>query len=188
MCVAKRVSLLFTCAIALRAGAAAAQAMPPPIPEPAAAEETRWYGWQMLLTDGAGFGVFALGMGRDPNENAVYLPAVAVGLGTLALSGPMIHAVHGNWAKAGYSLALRAGLMLLGAAIGGNTRCNYAYDHEGCEAINAIYGLAIGGGIAVFLDAVLIGHERIERPTRNDPILVLVPMRAGGGLSLGGRF
>jgi hypothetical protein len=185
---AKRASLLIVCGLALRASAAAGQVQPPPAQEPTAPTETHWYGWQMLLTDAAGAGVFVLGMGKDPNENEIYVPALAVGLGTLALSGSINHAAHGNWAKAGYSLALRAGLMLAGAAIGGSSRCGYAYDHEGCPAVNAIYGTAIGGGLAAFLDAIFFGHESIARPPSNDLIYVFVPQRGGGALSLVGRF
>lgn len=180
--------LLIVCGIALRASAAAGQVAPAPAPEAAAPAETRWYGWEMLLTDAASFGVFVLGMGRDPNENEPFVPALALGLGTLALSGPMIHAGRGSWARAGYSLALRAGLMLAGAAIGANTRCRYAYDHEGCPIVNAIYGLAIGGGVAAFLDAVAFGHQPVARPASNDPIFVFVPQRGGGGLAFSGRF
>jgi hypothetical protein len=189
----RRASLLIACGLALRVSAAAGQVAPVAVPEPPASEpavplDTHWYGWEMLLTDGAGFGVFALGMGTDANENEASFPAVVLGLGTLAFSGPMIHAGHGSWAKAGYSFALRAAFMSLGAAIGMSTRCDYAYDHEGCPIVNAIYGTAVGGGIAAFLDAVLFGHERVVRPTGNDPILGFVPLRGGGGLSFVGRF
>jgi hypothetical protein len=127
-------------------------------------------------------------MEMDANRNVAAFSAVMLSLGTFAVAGPIIHAAHGSWPKAGYSFVLRFVLMSIGAAVGANTDCDYAYDHEGCWVLHAIYGLAVGGAVAGLLDAAVIGHERVVRPTGSAPVVGFMPLRGGGGLSLVGRF
>ena len=192
-------SIACACGLALRAGSAAGQAPPPePWPQaapPVAAEPTveRWYGWQTLLAD-TGVLTLAIGLGGrvDERNTAAVIGAVVAGLGAFALSGPIVHAAHGHWPKAGGSFALRSGLLLLGGALGyaiGQDGCaQYAYDHEGCGIGEGAAGLVIGALLAIIGDAAVLAREQVPVSARGAPAFAFTPLRGGGGLALIGRF
>lgn len=191
------------CAIALRAVSVAAQVAPPPAPWPQAApppavapaEPTveRWYGWQTLLAD-TGVLTLAIGLGGavDERDEAAVIGAVVAGVGAFALAGPIVHAAHGHWRKAGGSLALRGGLLLLGGALGyaiGEESCGqYVYDHEGCGIGEGAAGLVIGGVLAIIADSAILARDQVPLPARPAPAVTFTPLRGGGGLALFGRF
>ena len=114
------------------------------------------------------------------------------GLGAFVFGGPIVHAAHGHWAKAGGSLALRLGLpVLLWAAAfsaGLGSWVNHLLMGCGAAVIGAFAGLA-GVALAVWLDAGLLARERVAAPVRSQPIVAFMLLRAdGGALSLVGRF
>ena len=198
--------LTMACAL-VRASTAAGQT-PPLAPErwPVAAPEvaseptasvpppaTRWYGWQTLLAD---FGALALtirlGASVDEHNDAAVVGAVVASVGAFALGGPIVHAAHGHWEKAGGSLALRGGLMLLGGLVGwgiGADACSqYFYDHEGCALGYAVVGLVAGTAASIIVDASLLGREPVPTSAPSQTQFVFAPTRSGGGLSLIGHF
>jgi len=193
-------------ALVLRVGTAAAQTPPPVAPEPwpqtaappLAAEPPRppvmrWYGWQTLAADiGAVTLTLVLGANVDERSDAAVIGTAALGATAFLLGGPTVHAAHGHWDKAGISLALRVGLVLLaggiGAAIGGDACGQYHYDHEFCAEGYALAGAVIGAGAAVIVDAAL-GSEEIAPRAARTPRVAFTPLRGGGGsLSLAAHF
>jgi hypothetical protein len=192
------------CGLVLCSRAAAAQvpAVPPePWPEagptipisPAAPVLERWYGWQTLLTDAAAITLtVALTANADEHDDAAVIGAFVIGASAFALGGPIVHAAHGHWGKAGISLASRLGLSFIGAAIGagiGADSCSqYVYDHDGCAIEDGALGLIAGAAIAVIVDAAVLAREPVPAPSRNDALFVFTPLRSGGGLTLVGKF
>jgi hypothetical protein len=173
---------------------------PSPSPSPSASPSAspspsidRWYGWQILIADAGalGFTALALGASAAHSSDAAALPPLAVAAGSFVFGGPVVHAVHGHWGKAGGSLALRVGLPLLGWLAGagvGQGSCHYNYDHEGCWVGYAALGLLAGGVAAMIVDDALLGHERVTASPRSQASVAFTPSRDGGGLSVVGRF
>ena len=82
---------------------------------PAAASETdsRWYGWQPMISDGASAALITGGV-----EGFVdYNPLFAIGLGTYLLGAPTIHFAHGQFLQGSASFGLRLGLPLVGLGV-----------------------------------------------------------------------
>lgn len=152
----------------------------------------RWYGWQTLAADiGAVTLTLVLGANVDERNDAAVIGTAALGATAFLLGGPIVHAAHGHWDKAGISLALRAGLVLLaagvGAAIGADACGQYHYDHEFCAEGYALAGAVIGAGAAVIVDAAL-GSDEIATRAASTPRVAFTPLRGGGSLSLAARF
>ena len=116
--------------------------MPPPglsrfgSPAP---KKTRWYGYQLMLTDVA---TLALTISTESGE------VFALGY----LLGPVVvHGANGNGGKAVGAPLLRAGLPLAGGLIGAATAdCNGGQDF--CGLGEAIAGVLIGGLTALIID------------------------------------
>jgi hypothetical protein len=191
--------------LVMPAAAAAGQTLPaaaepqppvaPPLAEPTPAlPESRWYGWQTLAPDAVAVGLAALALHLDSNGANVSTVEglLAVSGGIFLLDGPIVHGLHGQPARAGWSIGLRVGLALLGWPVGfstGEGACRkYAYDHEGCPYEYAAYGVIFGAATAAFLDAVILGHQPVPERARPRPVFVFAPLRDGGALSLAGRF
>ena len=125
------------------------------------------------------------------DDDAAALRAALVGGSGFLFGGPIVHAAHGHWAKAGYSLALRAGLALVGAGIGGaygESACGqYQFDHEGCSIGYGAFGLFVGAATAMVADAAIFGREPVTDRASNSSV-AFTPLRDGAALSLVGRF
>src|SRR5215467_11328850 len=68
--------------------------------------ETRWYGWQTLLVDGA-----AIGLGVATRNAGVFL-------GAYALGAPIVHVAHERFGEAAGSLGLRVVMPLAAGGAG----------------------------------------------------------------------
>lgn len=199
--------LLITSGLVLRASIATAQTPPPPVPEPwpqapgplapplapPPPRETRWYGWQTLLSDVGALALTimaATSAGHD--DDAAALRAALIGGSAFLLGGPAIHVAHGHGQTAGISFALRLGVPLIAggiaAGIASGSCGQYVYDHEGCEVGPAAFGFALGALMAIILDASVLGRDEIPARTTSVPSVAFTPQRGGGGLSFGGRF
>jgi hypothetical protein len=79
----------------------------------------------------------------------------AVGLAGALFGGPIIHAAHDDWGRAGWSLGARVGMPAIGVFVGGEV-CD---DHDvlGCLA-DGLIGAAIGLVGAQVLDATVIAR------------------------------
>ena len=91
------------------------------------------------------------GAPTDSCHNEVAETLILAGIAGYALGGPMIHAAHGRWDKAGYSLGLR--VVPVAAAIGMG------------EVFGAGDGapVLVGGAAlaAMVLDSALLGYETV---------------------------
>ncbi len=159
-------------------------------PRPA---DREWYGWQVLLVDGAsvvGTPLVAVAASSAGATSA----AVLVGLGGYFFGGPMVHAVHGRPGVALGSLALRVGLPVVGGIAGamfdkcGNTR-------ELCLPAHAALGIVAGALGAIALDAGLLAYEKeageearardARRSRRTIQLTPAIAPRREGGVDVG---
>lgn len=104
--------------------------------------ESRWYGWQTLMVDGAAI-----------------LIASDVSVPIYVLGGPIVHWSHGNVGRGFGSLGLRVGapLLLAAAFVSG---CDGDGD-MGCLG-EALIGLLLGSGAAIAIDAAVIARDTVE--------------------------
>lgn len=110
----------------------------PPPPEPEL--ESRWYGWQILIVDGA---------------SIVTMP-ILVGVGGYFLGGPIVHAAHGHWGTSAASLGVRVAGPIIGIAAMGGFDCKGDF----C-GLGALVGAVAGAGGAIALDVALFAHEKV---------------------------
>jgi len=114
--------------------------------------ERRWYGWQIILTDGA-----ALVSLAAVSESSAWGD---LALGLYVAGGPIVHLAHENGSQAAGSVGLRllapAGGMLIGFVLGAleNPSCD-------CEGglIGAGGGLVVGTVAASILDIALLAYD-----------------------------
>jgi hypothetical protein len=124
----------------------------PPAPPPPTT--SRWYGWQVLLVDGAAV------LAGAATEN---LP---VTLGVYALGAPIVHAAHGRGGAALGSFGLRLALPLVAGGVMyalTDRRCGEG-SGDWCGLGSVIYGiLGAGAGMitASLFDAFAIARESV---------------------------
>jgi hypothetical protein len=160
----------------------------PPAASWEAPSKRRWYGWQTLLVDVPSFALWIGGAASSPQS-----PALAVvGFTGFILDGPIVHAAHGHWGKAGASIAFRAGTVLL-AGVGAVGCINDPVSSEsGCRSGYATL-LVVGSlGVlaAVAVDAAVIAREDVK-PDEGDHVgvrVLIAEKGRGGGLVLGGAL
>lgn len=158
--------------------------------EPKAEERERhWYGWQTLATDGVSFTMMGLGVGSIIHETTSYRSTdnhttsgflIATGAAGYLFAAPTVHALHGHWGKAGASLALRGGPLVLGTGIiaaGGNKAG------------------ALGGGViflgvlaALIVDSAVVANEDVVPAPRTAIAPTYDPKSRAGGLSFAAEF
>ena len=128
---------------------AATPPAPPPHPDEA---DRRWYGWQIILTDGAAIA-------------SVAMAAHGSGWGDLGLTlylggGPVVHFAHGNAAKGAGSLALRVAVPLGSALVGGLLGALVGGSPSGCSGFFCPSPAEIGIGAGVLLG--LLGASIVD--------------------------
>ena len=142
----------------------------------ACADDSKWYGWQTLASDGATLA--ASGITAVAIKGGTAVPAVILVSGYL-IPPPIIHAAHGNGGAAAASLGLRVGLaglgILTGAAIGDGMLGKFA--------LVVVLG-SVGALAASVIDAAALGYE--DRPS---PSPAPSPQQSGlRVVSFGGTF
>jgi hypothetical protein len=121
------------------------------LPAAPAVTESEWYGWQILLADGATFGMAAV---TEQGE-------IALGwIGT----GAVVHAAHGNYGRSVASVGLRVGLPLLGASAGAASASGCTGDF--CGLGDVLVGGLVGMGAAEVIDLVMANDEHDIAPPR----------------------
>jgi hypothetical protein len=148
----------------------------------AATQQTSWYGYQVVLTDGA-----SIGLGLLTDSPTVLIAGY--------LLGPIIiHGVHRRPGLAVLSPMMRVLLPVLGVAIGSQFKSCNAYGDE-CAVGGTIVGGSIGVAAAMILDWSL-GFEKSSTPPAPNPrpagfaltALGVAPHEGGLNLVFGGRF
>jgi hypothetical protein len=122
-----------------------------PVLHPRGAEETRWYGWQLLVSDAASISVGVAGASLSGGDDIIPL-----GVMGYLVAPVVIHATHGQGLRALASVGLRGGLPLvaaLAAAIGASGCGSQHYDD--CQTSWGIAGLVTGIVTAIAVDAAL---------------------------------
>jgi hypothetical protein len=125
-------------------------------------EPPLWYGWQTLSLDGlllaGGFGALQLSStSSDLGEAFMWVPVVG-----FAVGGPTIHLIHHEPWRALGSFGLRAGLPVLGGAIGTGliASCPPAEgDYGNCGLGELLMGVATGVIVASLIDGLALARE-----------------------------
>ena len=160
--------------------------------ESPAPQRSEWYGWQTALVDVASLGLGAAVIGLSGNSSSGSGAENVAGVlmvSTFVLGGPVVHAAHGQWGKAGASLGLRLGAPAAGALGGflaGSASCPHDDGDVPCSAVGAGIGLIAGAATAIIVDAVMIAYEPEQTATRGVrvvPVLIAEHDRWGAGLS-----
>jgi hypothetical protein len=170
---------------------------------PAAAAAPRWYGWQPLIVDASSIammvgGGFVGGSGTMPLE-------FLGGTGYL-LGAPIIHDAHGQFGRAGTSLALRVllpaastivGVLVAWAAFPNGTHSGggdsySSVDKSVYQAAGGFIGFGLGALTAVFVDDLSLAKERVPTPLLPDSRPTIGPRlgatRGGATFGVGGTF
>jgi hypothetical protein len=143
---------------------------PPPAYEARPRTETKWYGWQTLLVDGAALTTSMLLL--SVNNDDAHAASAVVGLGGYALGGPIVHWSNGQVGKGFASLGLRVGAPVLGALTGAIVLLPVSDSDNLASAVGAIFGTIAGTAAAVAIDSaalarkrVTVTHDEAKRPT-----------------------
>ena len=114
--------------------------------------ETKWYGHHVMLADLA-----VIGLGAASGEPAIILSSV--------LSGPLVHAFHGNSKGAGLSALVRATLPLGGFLLGAAAGSDDCVSDRGalCGFGYIFIGGALGFGAALGIDYFLLSKKTVTR-------------------------
>jgi hypothetical protein len=137
---------------------------PSPAPEPTT-HETRWYGWQPLIADGASTALIVVGTvfvvraaASDTSASSVVLLApLSLGVLGYLFAAPTIHWAHGRVGTGFASLALRALSPLAGVGLGALVQGVAGHDNTS----GGIVGGVVGATAAVVVDDAVLARERI---------------------------
>lgn len=139
--------------------------------------ETRWYGWQPLGVDAATITTVSL----VNNGTAWYL-----GVGTYLLTGPVAHAIHGNWNAAIMSLPARAVVPFAVGLAGVKVSCightPGAMD-DSCAERGLLGGVLVGAVAMSALEAGLFSYEKVEPQPQITPTASITSNGATFGLA-----
>jgi hypothetical protein len=153
------------------------------------APRTQTYRGWIAGTSAAALGLYVLGglsEGENGRDTELSGPLFAAGMGGFVLSGPIVHAAHGNWVRAGGSLALRIGLPTLGMMAGfASAECSD--DEIVCGGDRIGPGWIIGAAVAAILDASFLA-KKTERRKSPRVLPYASAKRGGGALGLTGYF
>lgn len=137
--------------------------------------QTRWYGWQTLLFDGASIvGVASGGV------------AMPVGLIGYFFGGPVVHFAHEHVLKGLGDIGMR----LVGALGGTVAAATYLYGDRGANDTPAIVLLAVGAGIPCVVDAAALSWEEVpvepDHASRVAPTVSVAREHGGGTRTIAG--
>lgn len=164
---------------------------PPPPPQPPQTE-SRWYGWQTLIADGASLAAFGAGVAGAGGSPA------GLGVTGLFVGAPIIHWGHGHAGKGFGSLALRTLPPLVGVILvldGCGSGCFDGGDgkqsgQNSAEQALGVILLVAWLPTAISVDAAVLAYEDV--PVRPSPAVTwtpsITPMRGGATLGASGTF
>ncbi|MES1186211.1 MAG: hypothetical protein ABUL60_20525 [Myxococcales bacterium] len=151
-------------------------------------EARHWYGWQSLSLDGgvAALSLAALLVGTNDsphseNLSTALLLGAVVGYGA---GGPAIHLIHHRPWQALGSLGLRAGLPVVGGALGlASATCPPpgGGDYGNCGLGELILGAAAGTVLAIALDDSILAWEKSAGDSSSQARLGLTPVVSSDG-------
>jgi len=120
------------------------------------------------------------------------VPTFGVALVAYPLGGPIAHLAHGNYGRAAGSLALRAGLPILGVAIATSATCASARNSDSdlaglCYVAPVLVGSTIGALSAIAIDSAVLAWDSAPSPSERTTGFRIVPTFAPleGGATAG---
>lgn len=133
--------------------------------------ETRWYGWQTLLSDGLALAATPL--------------SPPLGAGLYFLGAPTVHILH----LEGFNVLKSLGIRVISPVVGGLVGLAAADGCSGplCELEGGAWGVIIGAGIAVVVDAAFIAREDVP-VEKKEKKATIVPLLTPGRVGVGGTF
>lgn len=145
-------------------GSAAAASAEPAKPR----TDSKWYGWQILIVDGAVISsTLLLAAAAADNDDVGGVAAAAFFTG-YTLGGPIVHWSNGQLGRGFASLGLRVGAPLVagltGAALGAasSSGCSDPYWCDSSEvAVGAGLGVLVGGIAAVAIDSAVLARKTV---------------------------
>jgi hypothetical protein len=181
-------SAALTLLLVLVTGTARGDDLPDPNP---AHPGNGWYGWKILLADGAVAGATGLCVAAGL-EDPCWVP-----LSGYLFASPIIHGVHRGPLRAIASVALRLSLPILGYWIGSKIPDCSINNYDGnCGLGESLFGAALGATTAVAIDSVWAFDDPSARAAvpsgSRAPGFSAMPavslMARGAGVGLAGRF
>jgi len=158
---------------------------------PEATPTRSWYGWQLLVVDGAAIATgIALGARKPTNDSGEPIEPVvapwAMGYLVGLVAGPVVHFAHGNWGTGFISLGARALAGPMFAVMGVAGYCAATAGVTNCSETGALYGLLGGLAVVDVFDAFVLAHDEVEAPEqgRYAPSVSVGP----NSLTVGGYF
>jgi hypothetical protein len=142
-----------------------------------------WYGWQLMIVDGAAIAAGAVATAKPRNDDGDSEPVNPIvgpwAMGYLVglVGGPVVHFTHRRWGTGFISLGARALAGPLFALPGVAGYCAATAGVTNCSETGALWGL-FGGLVAVDLfDALVLAHEDVEetQQARYAPYLSVGP-------------
>jgi hypothetical protein len=127
----------------------------------ASATHLRWYGWQLLLSDAAAFGLYCYGS-REPGVSYA-------GVGLFEIGGPGLHWAHGETTKAYASMASRVVVPLtLGLWFARSVEPDIT---DGSRNTDFAFAVGVGMGMLAVgvLDGPILGWERVSSQETRSP-------------------
>jgi hypothetical protein len=122
-----------------------------------------WYGWQILLTDGAA--VSLVGLGTLSSSNGVAIDSAIASSLVYFGGGPIVHGLHDRGLAAGESFGLRLGLPFTMGLIGAGgawALSGGCGSGSGCmlnPGEGALGGALFGIAAASVIDIAVLAHE-----------------------------
>jgi hypothetical protein len=118
--------------------------------------EEEWYGYQVAAPDVVGSVLLLAGIQSES------VGAGALGVSGMFFGGPIVHAAHGHWGRAGASFGLRVGAPFLGAILGGPLGAGGKSGKHALDGIvYAIFGAGLGYVAAAVFDIAYLAYEDV---------------------------
>ncbi len=149
-------------------------------PIPKAVKPTRWYGWQLLITDGAAV-------------LTVLADQPAVGSLAYVLGGPIVHGVHQRPKQCFASVGMRLVLPLASYLLVNSARtCDPIANPGACDSSTTYkLGVLTGALLASTVDIAFLSTETRPKKAPGATLAItpsVVVDRRGGGVVVGGAF
>ena len=156
-----------------------------------------WYGWEILLLDGALIGTFASYPAWPGFSGDGIFPVLAGSF--FPFAGAAVHEAHDDAAATGVSIGIRfgavSGAALIGYTIRASMPCSCASElFCVCGLSNGVWGMfdgaLVGAGVASILDAFLLAHGGRVSKSGSSVSWTVAPIALprGGGLGVAGAF
>jgi hypothetical protein len=155
-------------------------------------QRRRWYGWQLLIFDGAVLSALGIGTAADIRGDAATALGFSLGL-VFDVAPPIVHAVHHRGGMGWASFGVRSGLpfaVLLSTVL--LSSCRDPFDNRCLNTTSANVSAFLGLAAASAIDVSLFAWDAPATRTPSQATLqwspVFTPRPDGGSLGVVGAF